>query len=87
MDTVLEAEDVTKHYEDFSLRGVSLAVRRGSIAGLFGGNAAGKTTLLKILAGQVPARAGTVQVFGRTYASAEQDFKNRIGYVPQEPAF
>ena len=29
MDTVLEAVDLTKHYEDFSLRGVSLAVRRG----------------------------------------------------------
>ena len=32
MDTVLEATDLTKHYEDFSLRGVSLAVRRGSIS-------------------------------------------------------
>jgi ABC-2 type transport system ATP-binding protein len=87
MDTVLEATDLTKHYEDFSLRGVSLAIRSGSIAGIFGPNAAGKSTLLKVLAGQVPAQAGTVRVFGLTFADAEQDLKNRIGYVPQEPAF
>jgi ABC-2 type transport system ATP-binding protein len=87
MDTVLEAVALTKHYEDFSLRGVSLTVGRGSIAGIFGPNAAGKTTLLKVLAGQVPANAGSVRVFGQTYDAAEQDLKNRIGYVPQEPAF
>jgi ABC-2 type transport system ATP-binding protein len=87
MDTVLEAVALTKHYEDFSLRGVSLTVGRGSIAGIFGPNAAGKTTLLKVLAGQMPANAGSVRVFGQTYAAAERDLKNRIGYVPQEPAF
>ena len=87
MDTVLEATELTKHYEDFSLRSVSLAVRRGSIAGIFGPNAAGKTTLLKVLAGQTPAQTGAVRVFGSSYSEAEQDLKNRVGYVPQEPAF
>ena len=87
MDTVIEATELTKHYEDFSLRSVSLAVRRGSIAGIFGPNAAGKTTLLKVLAGQTPAQTGVVRVFGSSYSEAEQDLKNRVGYVPQEPAF
>jgi len=87
MDTVIEATELTKHYEDFSLRSVSLAVRRGSIAGIFGPNAAGKTTLLKVLAGQTPAQTGAVRVFGSSYSEAEQDLKNRVGYVPQEPAF
>jgi len=87
MDTVIEATELTKHYEDFSLRSVSLAVRRGSIAGIFGPNAAGKTTLLKVLAGQTPAQTGAVRVFGSSHSEAEQDLKNRVGYVPQEPAF
>ncbi len=87
MDTVLEAADVRKDYEDFSLRGVSLAVRRGSIAGIFGPNGAGKTTLLKVLAGQTPTRFGSVRVFGAGYAAAERSLKNRVGYVPQEPVF
>jgi ABC-2 type transport system ATP-binding protein len=87
MDTVLEATDLTKRYEDFSLGGVSLTVRRGSIAGIFGPNAAGKSTLLKTLAGQAPVHHGIVRVFGATYADAERDLKNRVGYVPQEPVF
>ena len=87
MDTVLEATDLTKHYEDFSLRGVSLTVRRGSISGIFGPNAAGKSTLLRMLAGQTPVPAGTLRVLGESFGSAERDLKNRVGYVPQEPVF
>ena len=87
MDTVLEAADLTKRYEDFSLRGVSLSVRRGSVAGIFGPNAAGKSTLLRMMAGQTPAPAGTIRVLDQSYATAERDLKNRIGYVPQEPVF
>jgi len=87
MDTVLEATDLTKSYEDFSLRGVSLTVRRGSISGIFGPNAAGKTTLLKVLAAQAPVPPGVVRVFGQIYETSEGDLKNRVGYVPQEPTF
>ena len=87
MDTVLEASDLTKHYEDFSLRGVSLTVRKGSISGIFGPNAAGKSTLLRMLAGQTPVPTGTLRVLGEAFGRAERDLKNRIGYVPQEPVF
>ena len=87
METILEATDLTKDYEDFSLRGVSLQVRRGSIAGLFGPNAAGKSTLIKLLTRQILPRSGTVSVFGQSYEEHEVALKNRVGYVPQEPAF
>lgn len=87
MNAILEATSVTKHYDRFSLRDVSLAVRRGSIAALFGPNGAGKSTLVKVLAHQVPSQQGTVRVFGLSYADAEQEIKNRIGYVAQEPPF
>ena len=87
METVLEATDLTKDYEDFSLRGVSLTVRRGSISGVFGPNGAGKTTLLKVLAAQAPVRSGKVRLLGQTYETSERDLKNRVGYVPQEPTF
>jgi len=87
METILEARALTKDYEDFSLRGISLEVRRGSIAGIFGPNGAGKSTLIKVLTHQVPHRTGTVRVFGQSYEEHEPGIKNRIGYVPQEPAF
>jgi ABC-2 type transport system ATP-binding protein len=87
MDIILDARNLVKHYEDFSLRDVSLEVRRGSIAGFFGPNGAGKSTLIKILAHQVPTGTGSVRVFGLSYADREPEIKNRVGYVPQEPVF
>ena len=87
METMLEARNLAKHYEDFSLRGVSLEVRPGSITGLFGANGAGKSTVVKVLAHQAPPHAGSVRVFGLSYADEERAIKNRIGYVPQDPVF
>ena len=87
MDAILEATNVTKHYERFSLRDISLEVQRGSISALFGPNGAGKSTLVKVLAHQIPPQQGTVRVFGLSYADREPDIKNRIGYVAQEPMF
>jgi len=87
MDTILEARNLTKQYEDFSLSGVSVEVRPGSIVGFFGPNGAGKSTLIKILAHQAPAQAGSVRVFGLSYEDREREIKNRVGYVAQEPPF
>jgi len=85
MDTILEVRELTKHYEDFSLRGISLEINRGTIAGFFGANGAGKSTLLKVLAHQAPPQAGTVRVFGKVFADAEQELKNRIGCARLSP--
>ena len=87
METILEAHNLAKQYEDFRLGDVSLEVRGGSIAGLFGPNGAGKSTLIKVLAHQVPAEGGFIRVFGLGYEDREMEIKNRIGYVPQEPVF
>ena len=45
MDAILEARNLHKQYEEFSLGDVSLEVGCGTIAGLFGPNGAGKSTL------------------------------------------
>ena len=42
------------------LKGVSLDVPEGSIVALLGGNGTGKSTLLSIVSGELPADAGTV---------------------------
>jgi ABC-2 type transport system ATP-binding protein len=87
MDTILEAKNLTKQYEDFTLRDISLEIPAGCIAGFFGPNGAGKTTLIKLLANQVPPSGGALRVFGLSYAEREKEIKNRLGYVAQDPSF
>ncbi|MGW6055526.1 ABC transporter ATP-binding protein [Streptomyces sp. NPDC055189] len=55
------------------LRGVSLSVAPGTVAGLVGENGAGKSTLLKIMVGQLAPDRGAVQRRGA------------LGYCPQSP--
>lgn len=44
------------------LKGISLAVKPGEIVGLLGPSGAGKTTMIKIVTGQLEATSGTVKV-------------------------
>jgi len=70
---------------EFTLAGVSLDVPRGGFVGLLGPNGCGKTTLLKMLAGTVAPRAGTVTLEGQPLAGmTRRAIARRIAVVPQE---
>lgn len=49
-----------KRSEFWALRDISLDIGRGEIVGIIGGNGAGKSSLLKIMAGIYPATTGAV---------------------------
>lgn len=63
------------------LDGVDLAVPRGTIVGLVGGNGAGKTSLLRAIGGRLRLDAGRVTVDGRDIAAARR--AGRIGVASQ----
>ena len=48
--------------------GLNLTVRRGRITAIMGPSGTGKTTLLRLITGQITADSGEVQVFGRDVA-------------------
>jgi ATPase subunit of ABC transporter with duplicated ATPase domains len=67
MSIVLEARDLAVEVAGRPLlRGLSLAVRPGDKVGVVGRNGAGKTSLLKVLAGEAPPAAGVVVRRGAT---------------------
>jgi len=64
-----------------SLRGCTLAVKRGETFGLLGPNGAGKTTLLKILLGLTRPSSGQARLMGK--APGDREVKQYIGYLPE----
>ena len=68
------------------LRGVSLKVDAGQIAGLIGRNGAGKTTLLRSVMGLLPWRRGSISFEGRSLSGLPAHARTRlgIGYMPED---
>ena len=80
----ISVEGLWKSYGDHSvLRGVDLAVPRGSIFALLGSNGAGKTTLVKILATLLTADAGRAQVNGHEVGSHAGEVRDSISLTGQ----
>jgi zinc/manganese transport system ATP-binding protein len=61
---------------------LDLTVRAGEFIAVLGPNGTGKTSLLKVLLGQLPLTAGAVSICGRPVEKGSE----RIGYVPQHRA-
>ncbi|MFN8984952.1 MAG: ATP-binding cassette domain-containing protein, partial [Burkholderiales bacterium] len=64
---------------------VSLKVDRGRLYGLIGADGAGKSSLMKMVAGVLAHDCGTVEVFGVRIDSerAAERVKARLGFMPQ----
>ena len=62
----------SKYYQEFwSLRDVSLSLKRGEVMGVIGVNGAGKSSLLQMICGVLNSTSGDVQVKGRVAALLE----------------
>jgi ABC-2 type transport system ATP-binding protein len=66
------------------LNGVSFTASGGSILCLLGPSGAGKTTLIRLLLGAIPADGGSITIDGRTVPNL--DVLKTIGYMPQNDA-
>lgn len=83
---MLQATDLGFAYRDRQvLRGLSFAVRRGSIVGLIGPNGSGKTTTLRLIAGVLAPGSGRVQLDGvDLHAFPRRQLARRVAVVPQD---
>src|SRR4029077_19858280 len=66
-----------------ALAEVTAGLPEGEILGLMGPDGAGKTTLIRILAGLMEPTAGTVEVLGRSPRAEGGTTQAEIGYMPQ----
>jgi ABC-2 type transport system ATP-binding protein len=88
-EPVIKARGLRKTYRGSNqeaLRGIDLEVAPGEFFGLLGPNAAGKSTLISLLSGIIGPTGGTVEVFGKRLDHRSNEFKRKIGLIPQEIA-
>ncbi len=63
------------------LKDINLKVEKGSIVGLLGPSGAGKTTIIKILTGQLSYDSGSVRVFDKEASKLTGEDKKRFGIM------
>ena len=83
---MIVAEKLTKHYGSrVALDGVEFEISKNQVVGFLGLNGAGKTTVLKILAGLLLPSAGRVVIAGTDARENARAHRQRVGFLPDRP--
>ncbi len=84
---MIKIEHVTKYFGEYkALDDFSLTVPKGAVYGLMGLNGAGKTTIIKHLAGLLMQDEGTITIDGQEIEGNEE-LKARVAVIPDELFF
>ncbi len=82
MEVVISANNIVKSFgRKRVLDGLSFNVLKGQIFGLLGPSGAGKTTLIKILTGQLPCDLGTAEINGLDADKITGEDNKRFGIM------
>ena len=87
MDLALEVNNVTKIFDGFQLKNISINVPKGTIMGFVGQNGSGKTTTIKTLINIYQPDSGEIKLFGLDLKTHEKEIKERIAVIFDELPF
>jgi ABC-2 type transport system ATP-binding protein len=78
--------NVTKRYPGVAaVRDVSFVARAGEVTGYLGPNGSGKSTTLKMITGLIEPSEGEILFRGEPIDRDRIRYRQRLGYVPEEP--
>ncbi len=88
MDNLVEIQDVTFGYNERPiLKGINLTARRGQVIAIMGSSGCGKTTLLRLIGGQIRPNSGSVHVAGQNVGELDTaelyELRRRMGMLFQ----
>jgi ABC-2 type transport system ATP-binding protein len=85
MPPVIQAQQLTKRFGDVTaVNQVSLAVGEGALFGLLGPNGSGKTTMIRMLTGQIRPTSGSARVLGMDVVAEPIAVRARVGIIPEQ---
>lgn len=86
MTPTLTISNLTKRFEGVAaLTDISFTIAAGERVALLGHNGAGKSTMMKIILGLIPATSGSIEICGAAPGSAGA--REHVAYLPENVAF
>jgi ABC-2 type transport system ATP-binding protein len=83
---MLELRNVSKRFAGIAaVDNVSFTARAGEVTGYLGPNGSGKSTTLKMITALIEMSAGQILFDGAPIHRDLMAYKQRMGYVPEEP--
>lgn len=85
-DYIIEVRDIQKNYKDkVVLDNINLSVKKGEFVTILGPSGCGKTTLLRLIAGFLPATSGEIRIAGKEVTGVPP-YKRSVNTVFQKYA-
>jgi ABC-2 type transport system ATP-binding protein len=83
---MLELRNVSKHYSSIpAVEDVSFSALAGEVTGYLGPNGSGKSSTMKMITGLIEMSSGSILFQGKPIQDDLMAYKQRMGYVPEEP--
>ncbi|MEK3934316.1 ABC transporter ATP-binding protein [Sporosarcina sp. FSL W7-1349] len=87
METVIRTAQLTKSFKGTNvIKPLDFTLYKGEICALIGQNGAGKSTIFKMLSGQLIPTSGEIRLFGKI-GQDMADARQRMGFLIETPAF
>lgn len=82
---MIEVKGLSKSFGNIkAVDNVDLSVKKGELFGLLGPNGSGKTTMIKMLTGQIKPDSGSLRVHGVDVLEAPLRVRELVGVIPEQ---
>ncbi|MCI0493546.1 ABC transporter ATP-binding protein [candidate division KSB1 bacterium] len=84
---MISVQNLSKSFGSLqAISNVTFSIEQGKLCGLVGPNGAGKSTLFKLIMGMLEPNNGEIHIANEKVQFGDTDYKNQIGFVPENPA-
>ena len=82
---MISVNNLTKRYGNLvAIDNISLTIKKGELFGLLGPNGSGKTTMIKILTGQIKPESGELSVLEVDVKKEPLKIRELVGIIPEQ---
>ena len=82
---IISINNLSKTFKDVTaVNKISLELKKGELYGLLGPNGSGKTTIIKLLTGQIKPTSGKAEIMGLDVVKKPIEIRKKVGIIPEQ---